>query len=117
MMVNTNKNWHEYSDLAIIEDIGRFIKKTRQNQNLTQAQLSERAGLNRWTISQIENGEAIHLTSLIQMLRALNSLHVLDGFEVTDPISPIEYAKLKKKERQRVRNASSIAADKDELKW
>jgi transcriptional regulator with XRE-family HTH domain len=43
----------------IVEAIGAFLKHKRLNQNKTQAQIAEDAGLNRWTLSQIENGEAI----------------------------------------------------------
>lgn len=89
------------SDNAIVASIGEFLKHQRLNQNKTQAKVAEDAGVNRWTISQIENGEAISLTSLIQILRALNALHVLNNFEIENQISPLELAKLEKKKRQR----------------
>jgi transcriptional regulator with XRE-family HTH domain len=103
-MGNTSTNWTHMSDSAIIDNIGRFLKQERFNQNKTQTQLAEIAGLNRWTISQIENGESITLTSLVQILRALDKLHVLSEFDSTEEISPLEYAKLKKKQRARIRN-------------
>jgi hypothetical protein len=55
--------------------------------------------------------------SLIQILRALDSLYVLNAFEVSDEISPLEYAKLKKKQKVRVRNKPSKIPDKDDLGW
>ena len=94
-----------------------FIKQKRVDQNLTQAQLAKKAGLNRWTISQIENGESINLSSLIQILRALDSLYVLSEFEYKEVISPLEYAKLKRKQKERVRNRTSQTPKKDELGW
>lgn len=118
MMGNTNKIWIQMTDLAIVTQIGHFIKQTRIKQNKTQAQLAEDAGLNRWTISQIENGDSITLTSLIQMLRALDELNVLDGFKVRDDISPLAYAKLKKRQqKERVRNKSNKKGNKDDLGW
>ncbi|WNH09961.1 helix-turn-helix domain-containing protein [Thalassobellus suaedae] len=103
-MGNTNINWVSMSDKSIIETIGNYIKQQRLNQNKTQAQIAEHAGVNRWTISQIENGEAISLTSLIQILRALDLLHVFDTFKIETQISPLELAKLEKQKRQRARS-------------
>lgn len=104
-MINTNTNWIQLSNMSIVERIGRYVRHMRFQQNKTQAQLAELAGLNRWTINQIEKGEPINLVSLIQILRALDCLHVFSEFEFSEEISPLEYAKLKKKQsRQRVRN-------------
>lgn len=103
-MGNTNTNWIAMSDKAIVSKIGEFIKKERLNNNKTQAQLAEEAGINRWTISQIENGEAITMISLIQIMRALHILHLLEIFSFKQEISPIELAKLDQNKRQRARN-------------
>ncbi len=117
MTGNTNINWVQLSDSAIVAQIGFFVKKNRLRQNITQAKLAKMAGLNRWTISQLENGESVNLGSLIQILRALDVLFVLNQFEVTDEISPLEYAKLKKKERERARGKASKNPNKDDLGW
>jgi transcriptional regulator with XRE-family HTH domain len=117
-MGNTNINYNQMSDKAIVSHIGKFIKHTRVKQNKTQEQLAEVAGLNRWTLSQIENGESIRLSSLIQLLRALDCLYILDKFNFSEEISPLEYAKLKKKQnKKRVRNKKSKDKDKDNLGW
>ena len=116
-MGNTNTNWVQMSDTAIVEQIGNFLKHVRLQQNKTQSQLAKMAGLHRWTVSQIENGESITLTSLVQILRALGSIHVLNAFEVSNEISPLEYAKLKKQQKQRARNKTSDSQDKDDLGW
>lgn len=117
-MGKTNINFTQMSDGAIVAHIGSFIKHTRGQQNKTQAQLAEMSGLNRWTLSQIENGESITLSSLIQILRALDCLYVLDVFNYTEEISPIEYAKLKKQQtKERVRNKTRDKDDKKDLGW
>lgn len=116
-MRNTSINWVQMSDLAIINQIGNYIKHVRMQQNMTQAQLAKIAGLNRWTVSKIEKGESITLASLIQILRALDNLFVLNEFEVSDVISPLEYAKLKKKQKLRVRNNIGEKPSKTELGW
>jgi transcriptional regulator with XRE-family HTH domain len=110
-------DWIQMSDAAIVRQIGNYIKHVRLQQSKTQAQLSNIAGLNRWTISQIENGDSITLKSLIQVLRALDSLYVLNPFEVTDEISPLEYAKLLKHKKERVRNKPAKTKNKDNLEW
>lgn len=117
-MGNTNKNYRQMSDGAIVAHMGRFIKHSRGQQNKTQAQLAETAGLNRWTLSQIEKGESITLTSLLQILRALDCLYVLETFNYTDEISPLEYAKLKKQQtKERVRNKTKDEKNKEDLGW
>jgi transcriptional regulator with XRE-family HTH domain len=117
-MGKANENYNQMSDGAIVARIGGFIKHTRVQQNKTQAQLAEISGLNRWTLSQIENGESITLSSLIQIVRALDCLHILNEFNYSEEISPLEYAKLKKqKAKQRVRNKNSAKKDKGDLGW
>ncbi|MBN2596128.1 MAG: helix-turn-helix transcriptional regulator [Marinifilaceae bacterium] len=103
-MANINYNWVSMSDKAIISTIGRYVKQQRLLQNKTQAKIAEVAGVNRWTVSQLEKGEAVSLISLLQILRALDLLHVLDHFKIETQLSPLELAKLEKKKRQRARS-------------
>lgn len=105
-MGKANKDWIAMSDTAVITEIGNFIKEERLSRNKTQAQIARYAGINRWTLGQIENGESVTLLSLIQILRALDLLHLLDIFKIVKKISPIELAKLERKKRQRARNKS-----------
>lgn len=107
----------QMTDSALIAQIGAFVKHSRIQKNLTQAQLAERAGLNRWTLSQMENGESVTLASLIQIMRALDSLHVFKDFEVVKEISPLDYLNLNKKQKERVRNKSNTTEDQSDLGW
>ena len=116
-MGNTNMDWVKMSDAAIVKQMGDFIRHTRLQQNITQVKLAEMAGLNRWTISQIERGESVTLTTLIQVLRVLDILYVLNHFEVNNEISPIEYAKLQEKKRQRARSKSTGNEYNEDLGW
>lgn len=100
-MENLSIEWNSMSEKTIVAAIGAYIKHERLIKNKTQAQVAIDAGVNRSTISQIEKGEAISLLSLIQILRALDLLHVLNGFRIEKQISPIALAKLEKKKRQR----------------
>ena len=117
-MGNTNKNWVAMSDNAIIAAIGEFIKHKRLQENKTQAQLATEAGINRWTLGQIEKGQSVTLSSLIQVLRALNLLYLLDGFTINETISPIEYARMQEKKRQRAGRKKNTETDNnDDLGW
>ena len=113
-MANTNYEWVSMSDKAIISFIGEYLKHQRLNQNITQAKIAEIAGINRWTMSKIENGEPISLISLIQILRALNLLNVLDVFKVQTQLSPLDLAKIERQKRKRARDNDNIKHNENE---
>ncbi len=115
-MANTNIEWLSMSDKSIISIIGKYIKDQRLNQNKTQANIAKIAGINRWTMSKIENGEPISLMSLIQILRALNLLDVLNVFETITQLSPLELAKLEKQKRQRA-SSNNDMYEQNESEW
>lgn len=95
------KNMHAISDMGLLALMGSFIKQHRLRQNKTQQQVAEVAGINRSTLIQIEAGGGGNMLSFIQIIRALDQLSVLKNFELTELISPILLAKMRKKERQR----------------
>lgn len=110
-------NIAQLSDLAILQMIGEYIKKKRIDTNKTQDVLATEAGISRSTLSLLERGEKVNLITLIQVLRVLDELQLLEAFEVKTQISPIEYMKLQKKyERKRVRN-SDMATEDPPLEW
>lgn len=117
MTENTNTDWLKMSDAAIVEQLGAFVKHTRVEQNITQSQLAEEAGLSRWTITQIEKGESVTLSTFIQVLRALDILYVLNHFVINNEISPIEYAKLQEKKRRRAGRRKSNEEESEDLGW
>lgn len=104
MMENTSINWSELSDNAVLEQIGRFVQQSRLKQNKSQQQIAEAAGVNRSTLSQIENGKGGTMISLIQILRVLGQLSFVKAFQVEEKPSPIYLATLEMKKRKRARN-------------
>jgi transcriptional regulator with XRE-family HTH domain len=100
-MMDITNNKNEISDPALIKSIGSFIRNHRLEQNKSQSQLSEEAGINRSTLSQFENGMNSNLLTLIQLLRALNILHILDIFTIEKQISPLQLARMDKLKRLR----------------
>lgn len=97
-------NWMSMSDKALIEAIGNFVQHHRLNQNRSQSDVAKAAGISRSTLSLLERGEKTSLNSLIQVLRTLDVLYVMNVFKVSNEISPIEYAKLQRDKRKRARN-------------
>ena len=108
----SNNNWIAMSDKALVETIGVFIKHHRLVQNKTQQQLATAAGINRSTVTQIEKGEKITLQTLIQVLRELDLLYVMNVFAVEEQISPLLLAKQEQSKRKRARNNDATNATK-----
>lgn len=103
------------SDDALIGHIGSFIKHHRIEQNETQENLAAKAGISRSTLSLLEKGESVNLSTLIQLLRVLDQLHVLDSFSIKEQISPLALAKAQKEKRQRA--SGSKKNETDESNW
>jgi len=114
---NSYNDWISMSDKALGETIGNFIKHHRLNQNKTQNEVSVAAGVSRSTLSLLERGEKVTLSSLIQVLRVLELLYVMDIFKISNEISPIEYAKLQKNKRQRARNQNEVENTNEDTVW
>ena len=116
MMDLSNINWSVASDSAIIEALGAFIKHHRLEQNITQADLAEKANINRSTLSEFERGTRVNMITIIQILRALDLLHVLDAFTIQQQISPLELAKKNENERKRA-SKSAYEVEEPEVDW
>ena len=94
-------NWSSVSDKAIAQRIGAFVKHHRIEQNKTQDFLASAAGISRSTLSVLEHGEAVTLPTLIQVLRTLDQLQVMELFWIQPSISPLVMAKMEKYKRKR----------------
>ncbi len=104
-------NWHSMSDKALAEHIGKFIREKRMEQNKTQDMLAHAAGISRSTVSLLEKGETVTLSTLLQVLRALDQLQALDVFTIQQPtISPIQLAKMELKKRKRASGNESSSS-------
>ena len=94
-------DWLAMSNVALAQTIGAFVKHHRLQQNRTQGEVAEAAGISRSTLSLLERGEGVTLPSLLQVLRVLDLLKVMDAFKIQQQVSPIALAKLEKQKRQR----------------
>ncbi|WP_310993750.1 helix-turn-helix domain-containing protein [Aequorivita marina] len=108
-------NWNAMSDHALNKAIGTFIKEHRLNQNKTQQEVASAAGISRSTLSLLENGKTVTLTTFLQVLRVLDLLYIMDNFLIKKQISPIALAKLEKAKRKRA--SSTKETDTTESDW
>jgi transcriptional regulator with XRE-family HTH domain len=99
-------NWFEMSDTALAKVIGAFVKHHRLQQNKTQEEVSIAANISRSTLSLLEKGEAVTVPTLIQVLRVLDLLYVMNIFTIQEEISPLLLAKLAMKKRKRSRGTN-----------
>ncbi|OYY99740.1 MAG: hypothetical protein B7Y37_13370 [Sphingobacteriia bacterium 28-36-52] len=116
-MEKNNMLLHELSDRQILVKLGGFIKTTRLLQNRTQEHIAELAGVNRSTIVQIENGNGSTMLSFIQVLRALELLHLFECFQVKPIISPLLLAKQDLEKRKRARGKRQLKSKKPPSDW
>lgn len=114
MMALPYINMAKFSDDAIISKIGNFVRQERLDQHITQQQLAIKSGINRTTLSELELGRRCHLLTLIQVLRILNKLQILDVFEYIKPVSPMMLAEMEVKyhAKSRVRNKKTSETKK-----
>jgi transcriptional regulator with XRE-family HTH domain len=97
-------NWKRASDKAILMELGKRIRQKRIQKRFKQSDLAARAGINVYTLQKMEHGQSFNVSTLIQVLRALNELDQLDHFLPPVEISPIDLLNTKDKTTQRVRN-------------
>ncbi len=95
-MINSNS-----TDTTIVRSLGQAIKQMRLRRNITQDMLAEKAGVDRATIGRMEKGSASTLLTLVQVLRALDQLAVLDAFERENEVSPLQELKRQQKQKER----------------
>ena len=118
MIYNTN-DLNNLPDNSLLKMIGDYIKHQRLQQNRSQDIVATEACISRSTLSLLERGEKVKTDTLIKVLRVLNLLHILEIFAVTEQISPLEYAKLKKKQQRLHASAqkTDYKTDKEDLGW
>lgn len=98
---SNHKNWNRLGDPAIVRALSGNIRQMRLAKNWSQSQLAENAGLDRVTISRMENGRVSTLLTFVQVLRALDKLNLLNVFDEQQEQSPIQLMKLQEKQRQK----------------
>ncbi len=117
MSFSNINNWNNLTDSAIVKEIGKKLSSIRLKKNITQDELAKKSGLDRTTISQLENGRPATLLTFVQVLRALDKLDLLNVFYDAEEISPIEALKLKKQKRMRASKKILNIKNEEESEW
>jgi transcriptional regulator with XRE-family HTH domain len=112
-------NWYNMSNPSIATELGTTLKQIRLQQNLSQEQVAQKAGLSRSAISEMENGKtATSLITIIQILRALQQLHLLDNWQVIAEGHPVQTTKMKGRTRLRAgRTLRKHQKEENEWEW
>jgi transcriptional regulator with XRE-family HTH domain len=91
----------------ILREVGARLHGFRLQQNVTQADLAEKAGVGHATVKRAEAGENIRLETIVKILRALGRVEALDSFLPEPLVSPIRLADQRERGggRQRARRS------------
>lgn len=89
------------NDKAILEELATRIRRRRLALNISQLELSNKAGVARIVIQNMESGRSCTVKGLIRVMRALGLIEELDLILPESGPSPLELAKLKGHQRQR----------------
>jgi len=109
------KNWNSMNDKALAEYIGAFVKNHRMEQNKTQDVLAKAAGISRSTLSLLERGETVTLATLIQVMRVLGQLHIMDVFSIQQTVSPMALARMEQNKRKRASGKEEDSTNEADL--
>lgn len=115
-------NWSVLSDQQAVARLGKEIKRMRLERNMSQAEVAERTGLDRSTVQRLEGGRAATLLTVVQVLRALDKLDLLDPFHEEPRPTPYmlveAQAKYLKKQRKRAgRKKPDVTPPKPPSTW
>lgn len=61
-----------HHDEAVLEELGRRLAQLRIDMNLTQAELSRKAGVGKRTLERLEAGETTQTRTLVRIFRELD---------------------------------------------
>lgn len=105
----------EYSASAIAAELGKRLKQERLNQDVTQLDVAEAAGISRRAVINAENGKA-QLEVFVAIMMVLGLSDRFDLFLSPPQISPLQLAKLQGKQRQRASRKTQSDSE-GELNW
>ena len=100
------------TDDATLGEIGNRFMQRRLQRNLTQAELSARAGVSKRTIERLEEGGSSQFANVVKVIRALDLFDGLDRLVPEVGPSPIQQAKLQGRQRKRASGTAAKAVAK-----
>ena len=76
-------------DPAVMSEVGLRLRGLRDAVGLNQAEVAERAGLDRSTVSRAEQGDNPTLLTLVRLLRVYGRMDALEAFIPVPEVSPM----------------------------
>jgi len=115
-------NWSALSDQQAVARLGKEIKRMRLERNMSQAEVAEKTGLDRSTVARLEGGRAATLLTVVQVLRVLNKLELLDGFHAEPQPTPYMLVEaqekyLKKQRKRAGRKRPDVTPPEPKSTW
>jgi transcriptional regulator with XRE-family HTH domain len=89
------------TDAEVLAELGRRLRRYRLQQNVSQRTLAKRAGVSLRTVSNVEAGADLQVSTLVRLLRALGRLEAIDAFLPPPRVSPMELLETAGQGRQR----------------
>jgi transcriptional regulator with XRE-family HTH domain len=121
-MATSNINWQALSDTQVVERLGAELRRMRLERNLSQAEVATRAGLDRTTVVKLEAGRAATLLTVVQVLRAMDRLDLLDVFHQEPQPTPYMLVEaqtqyLKKQRKRAGRKKPDVITPRTKSTW
>ena len=101
------------SDKVILAEIGQRVRRYRLSENITQEELSQKAGVARIVVHNLENGHGSNIKGFIRILRVLGFLEQLNLLLPEPEPGPIELADMKGHQRERASGKRLEKKDKE----
>ncbi len=105
------------TDEAILAEIGARIGRCRLDLELTQAAVAEQAGVAKRTLERIEAGHSAQMSSIIRILRVLDSIPGLDRMLPEARSGPMDLLRGKGKVRRRASRRRASARSEKPWSW
>lgn len=103
------------TDVALLEEIGRRVARSRIMRGMTQSELAARSGISRFAISRLENGAGgVRIENFFSVLRQLDVLSRMETVLEPLDLSPIQEAEREARRLvlpKRVRSKKSTAGE------
>lgn len=106
----------QWTDSAVLHELGKRIASLRIDRNLTQAALAEQAGVSKRTVERLESGAvSTQLSGFLRICRVLGAIERLDMLLPESAPGPM--LQLKQRGRKRSRASGTHAAKPPSQKW
>ena len=106
-------NTNDMTEIEILQKIGTRMREIRLEQNMKQKELAEKSGLSMFSISQMETGHNTSVQSLVQVLKALNRLDMIEPFLKEKEIDPATLARFIQSQQSQRKRVSRSSPDND----